>query len=105
MEHGEVLTWDDDQQKFLRNNHEHAVFTEEELRKMIIDCVHGLEYCKHLREVVLSGTVVHFNQIVHRDIKPQNILVDNTGTFKIADFGVSMLLGGSGASERDTGNL
>lgn len=35
---------------------------------------------------------MHYNDIVHRDIKPQNILVDGKGKFKIADFGVSSLV-------------
>jgi len=33
----------------------------------------------------------HRNDIVHRDIKPQNILVDNQGRVKVADFGIARL--------------
>ena len=35
---------------------------------------------------------MHHNDIAHRDLKPQNILVGESGTFKIADFGVSTLV-------------
>ena len=31
----------------------------------------------------------HHNHIVHRDIKPQNILVTDDGTIKVADFGIA----------------
>src|SRR5690606_6614052 len=34
----------------------------------------------------------HHNQIVHRDIKPQNILMDAEGNVKISDFGIAMAL-------------
>ncbi|CAL0303235.1 unnamed protein product [Lupinus luteus] len=39
---------------------------------------------------ILSGLAyLHSNQIVHRDIRGANFLVDQAGVLKLADFGIS----------------
>mmetsp|Transcript_47019 Transcript_47019/g.73592 ORF Transcript_47019/g.73592 Transcript_47019/m.73592 type:complete len:301 (-) Transcript_47019:281-1183(-) len=44
---------------------------------------------KYTREVLEGLQYLHERGIIHRDIKGQNILVDNRGVCKLADFGAS----------------
>ncbi|XP_051205054.1 mitogen-activated protein kinase kinase kinase NPK1 [Lolium perenne] len=53
-----------------------GAFPEAVIRKYTKQILHGLEY-------------LHSNGIIHRDIKGANILVDNKGCIKLADFGAS----------------
>jgi serine/threonine protein kinase len=45
---------------------------------------------------------IHSQQVIHRDIKPQNIFIDSQLQVKIADFGLAERLRADGSSQRST---
>ena len=49
-------------------------------------------------EVAAALSFAHRNNVVHRDIKPGNILIGSNGQLKVADFGIARALGSSADS-------
>ncbi|XP_077149049.1 calcium/calmodulin-dependent protein kinase kinase 2 isoform X1 [Ranitomeya variabilis] len=58
--------------------------TEDQARFYFQDLIKGIEY-------------LHYQKIIHRDVKPSNLLVGEDGHIKIADFGVSNQFEGTDA--------
>lgn len=58
-------------------------FTEAQVKCVLLQILYGLDYC-------------HRNEILHRDIKGSNLLMDNHGNLKIADFGLARSFGEPG---------
>lgn len=46
-----------------------------------------------MKQLVSAINHAHENNIIHRDIKPQNVLVKDDGTIKITDFGIAVANG------------
>lgn len=46
-------------------------------------------------QVAMGVGAAHNNQIIHRDIKPQNIIISKGGIVKVMDFGIAKTVAGS----------
>uniref|UniRef100_A0A672PNE5 Rho-associated protein kinase 2 n=1 Tax=Sinocyclocheilus grahami TaxID=75366 RepID=A0A672PNE5_SINGR len=53
-------------------------------------------------EVVLALDAIHAMGFIHRDVKPDNMLLDRYGHLKLADFGTCMKMDGTGMVHCDT---
>lgn len=56
------------------------ILTTPNIKSYILQTLKGLEY-------------LHINWILHRDLKPNNLLVDSNGVLKIGDFGLAKMFG------------
>jgi hypothetical protein len=63
--------------------HERRAFPVEEALALVRQAARGLAYA-------------HAHGVVHRDVKPQNVLVDALGTAKVTDFGIARLVEADG---------
>jgi serine/threonine protein kinase len=49
---------------------------------------------RYFRELISALEYVHSQRVCHRDVKPENLLVDAEGTIHLADFGVAVAFEG-----------
>lgn len=52
----------------------------EVVKKFMVQLVQGIKYC-------------HSHRVLHRDLKPQNLLINEEGNLKLADFGLARAFG------------
>ncbi|WP_088838967.1 MULTISPECIES: Stk1 family PASTA domain-containing Ser/Thr kinase [unclassified Listeria] len=80
---------------------------ENDLHYIVMEYVEGMDLKQYIQEkhpipfdeaveimkqIVSAISAAHKYHIIHRDIKPQNILIDHDGVVKITDFGIAMAL-------------
>ena len=47
----------------------------------------------YMYQLLLGTLFCHQRRVLHRDLKPQNLLIDRKGTIKLADFGLARAIG------------
>ena len=60
------------------------------------------EAVRIMTQIVSAIELAHQNRIIHRDIKPQNILIDREGNVKITDFGIAIALSETSLTQTNT---
>lgn len=90
---------------------------EEQLLYMVMEYVDGMtlkEYIQHygpidvhesldiMKQITSAISHAHANDIVHRDIKPQNILINRFGQIKVTDFGIAIALSATSLTQTNS---
>ena len=72
--------------------HSKLYYEKSQIKLILYQLLQGLNY-------------LHQNNVLHRDIKPQNILVNNKGEVKIGDFGLSRIFANTSNIKRYTNRV
>ncbi|MDL4840015.1 Stk1 family PASTA domain-containing Ser/Thr kinase [Aquibacillus rhizosphaerae] len=90
---------------------------EENIYYMVMEYVDGMTLKKYIqtygpvevqesieimKQITSAIAHAHANDIVHRDIKPQNILIDPYGNVKVTDFGIAIALSATSLTQTNS---
>jgi serine/threonine protein kinase len=70
-------------------------FLDQDLKRYmdLTDNLHGLLVKSYLHQLLSGVAFCHARRVLHRDLKPQNLLIDRKGRLKLADFGLARAFG------------
>ena len=60
------------------------------------------EVIRIMDQILSAVALAHKHNVIHRDLKPQNILMDKRGNIKIADFGIAVALNQSSITQTNS---
>lgn len=93
------------------------VSTDHGLYYMVMEYVDGPDLKEYIRQnapldlhevirimdkILSAVALAHKHNVIHRDLKPQNILMDKRGNIKIADFGIAVALNQSSVTQTNS---
>ncbi len=68
-------------------------------------CISEKKICEIMKQIGEGISYLHSFGIIHRDIKPDNILITNKNEIKIIDFGLSKIIGNTEKTNEGYGTL
>ncbi|XP_038078217.1 cyclin-dependent kinase 2-like [Patiria miniata] len=71
-------------------------FLDQDLKKFMDSSTLGLPMPlikSYLHQLLKGVAYCHSHRVIHRDLKPQNLLIDKHGSIKLADFGLARAFG------------
>lgn len=71
---------DNDLKKYMDKYGKNGVLDLKTIKSFMFQLLEGIIYC-------------HKNKVLHRDLKPQNLLINNNGELKLGDFGLARTFG------------
>lgn len=71
-------------------------YLDQDLKKYLDVCEGGLDLVvakSFLFQLITGVAYCHHHRVLHRDLKPQNLLINREGELKLADFGLARAFG------------